>query len=584
MRPFFILLFLFSAYFLHAQQKPVTGKEQINAIIKQIENYNKTIWRTDSTAKRPLGSRTEEAFLKDYQFYTGIEKKLKAINKSNLSFQDLINFELIHHQVKDEISTYQYKSYLNPILSDEGFHTELVWRSNVNFNSQKDAEQYITFLNDIPRYVSENLLLIQEGLALSISQPKSILTGYENTYRQHIVDSITNSVFFKPFLKRPSAINEKDWNVITSQAKISIEKNVVPAFKSIDDFFSNHYLPKTRETIGASHFPNGKSFYENRAKHFTSTDLTSEEVYQIGLLEVARIKSEMNTVMQQVNFKGNIKEFIHFLRTDKQFYATTPEQLLKEAAYISKKADGRLPSLFGKLPRQPYSVEPVPAHLAPTYTAGRYSGAPIESKRAGAYWVNTYDLPSRTLYTLEALTLHEAVPGHHLQIALTKELSLPEFRKNFYVNAFGEGWGLYSEYLGHEMGFYQDPYSLFGRLTYEMWRACRLVIDVGIHAKNWTREQAVSYLAQNTALSMHEVNTEINRYISWPGQALAYKIGEIKIKELRKRAEEALKEDFDVRSFHDMILSNGSVTLSILEKMTDRYIKEQLEKKKKKNV
>jgi uncharacterized protein (DUF885 family) len=292
----------------------------------------------------------------------------------------------------------------------------------------------------------------------------------------------------------------------------------------------------------------------------------------------------MNKVMQQVNFKGDFKSFIQFLRTDKQFYATSPEQLLKEAAFISKKADGKLPSLFGKLPRQPYSVEPVPEHLAPTYTSGRYSGAPINSKRAGAYWVNTYDLPSRTLYTLEALTLHEAVPGHHLQIALTQELDLPEFRKNFYVNAFGEGWGLYSEYLGHEMGFYKDPYSLFGRLTYEMWRACRLVIDVGIHTKNWTREQAVNYLADNTALSLHEVNTEINRYISWPGQALAYKIGEIKIKELRKKTEEALKEDFDVRSFHDMILSNGSVTLSILEKMTDRYIKEQLEKKKKKNA
>lgn len=584
MRPFFILLLLLSAYLLHAQQKPVTGKDQINTIIKEIKNYNKNIWRTDSAANRPLGSRTEEAFLKDYQFYSGIEKKLKAINKSNLSFQNLINVELIHHQVKDEISTYQYKSYLNPILSDEGFHTALVRRSNVNFNSKKDAEQYITLLNDIPRHVSENLLLIQEGLTLGISQPKVILAGYENTYRQHIVDSINNSVFYKPFLKRPSAINEKDWNVITSQAKISIERNVIPAFKSIDDFFSNSYLLKTRETLGASHFPNGKAFYENRVKHFTSTDLTSEEVYQIGLQEVARIKAEMNAVMQQLKFKGNIKEFIHFLRTDKQFYATSPEQLLKEAAYISKKADGKLPSLFGKLPRQPYTVEPVPAHLAPTYTAGRYSGAPIESKRAGAYWVNTYDLPSRTLYTLEALTLHEAVPGHHLQIALTKELDLPEFRKNFYVNAFGEGWGLYSEYLGHEMGFYQDPYSLFGRLTYEMWRACRLVLDVGLHTKNWTREQAVSYLAENTALSMHEVNTEINRYISWPGQALAYKIGEIKIKKLRKKAEEALKEDFDVRSFHDMILSNGSVTLSILEKMTDRYIKEQLEKKKKKNA
>jgi uncharacterized protein (DUF885 family) len=338
--------------------------------------------------------------------------------------------------------------------------------------------------------------------------------------------------------------------------------------------------------------PNGKAFYEDRVKFFTTTNSSSEEVYQVGLKEVERIKIEMDKVLQQVNFKGSFKEFIEVLRTDPKFYPTSGDQLLKEAAYIAKKADGLLPSLFGKLPRQPYSVEPVPDYLAPAYTAGRYSGAPVNSKRAGQYWVNTYNLKSRTLYTLEALTLHEAVPGHHLQIALTQELeNLPEFRKNLYINAFGEGWGLYCEYLGHEMGFYKDPYSLFGRLTYEMWRACRLVIDVGIHTKGWTREQAVSYLADHTALSLHEVNTEINRYISWPGQALAYKMGEIKIKEMRRKAEAALKAGFDVRSFHDMVLSNGTVTLSILEKMTDRYIKEQMNryikeqmKKKKKTI
>jgi uncharacterized protein (DUF885 family) len=256
---------------------------------------------------------------------------------------------------------------------------------------------------------------------------------------------------------------------------------------------------------------------------------------------------------------------------------------LKDAAFIAKTVEGKLPSLFGKLPRQPFTVVPVPEHLAPNYTAGRYSGAPISSTRAGEYWVNTSNLPNRTLYTLESLTLHEAVPGHHLQNALTQELTtLPEFRRNNYINAFGEGWGLYSEYLGHEMGFYKDPYSLFGRLTYEMWRACRLVIDVGIHSKGWTREQAVAYLADNTALSLHEVNTEVNRYILWPGQALAYKMGELKIKEMRQRAEVALKEDFDVRAFHDMVLSNGTVTLSILEKMTDRFIQQQQEKTKKK--
>jgi uncharacterized protein (DUF885 family) len=294
-------------------------------------------------------------------------------------------------------------------------------------------------------------------------------------------------------------------------------------------------------------------------------------------MEVARIKKEMMQVMKQVNFPGTLKEFIANLRTDPKFYAATPEQLLKEASYIAKRVDGILPQFFGKLPRQPYGVQPVPSHLAPTYTAGRYSGAPIRSKRAGNYWVNTYELKSRPLYALESLTLHEAVPGHHLQISLTQELdSLPPFRRNLYVNAFGEGWGLYSEWLGTEMGFYKDPYSYFGRLTYDSWRACRLVIDVGLHAKGWTKEQAVTYLSENTALSLHEVNTEINRYISWPGQALAYKMGELKIKELRKRAEEQLKEKFDIRNFHDLILSQGTVTLSILEQMVDRYIAEKL--------
>ncbi len=283
----------------------------------------------------------------------------------------------------------------------------------------------------------------------------------------------------------------------------------------------------------------------------------------------------MQQVLKDVSFKGTMKDFITFLRTDPKFYATTPEQLLKEASFIAKKADGMLPMLFGKLPRQPYTVEPVPEHLAPTYTAGRYSGAPINSKRAGAYWVNTYDLKSRSLYNLEALTLHEAVPGHHLQISLTKEMTeLPPFRRNLYVNTFGEGWGLYCEFLGTEMGFYKDPYSRFGRLTYEMWRACRLVLDVALHTKGWTREQGVAYLAENTALSLHEVNTEINRYISWPGQALAYKMGELKIKELRKRAEEKLKDKFDVREFHDLVLSQGSVTLKILEAMVDKWIGE----------
>ncbi|MCC3154620.1 DUF885 domain-containing protein [Hymenobacter sp. BT770] len=305
----------------------------------------------------------------------------------------------------------------------------------------------------------------------------------------------------------------------------------------------------------------------------------------MGLQEVSRIRAEMDKVIRDVKFKGDFKAFVSFLRTDPQFHPKTGDELLKDAAFIAKTIEGKLPALFGKLPRQPFTVVAVPEYLAPNYTSGRYSGAPISSKQAGEYWVNTSNLPNRTLYTLESLTLHEAVPGHHLQKSLTQELpNVPEFRRTLYINAFGEGWGLYSEYLGHEMGMYKDPYSLFGRLTYEMWRACRLVIDVGIHTKGWTREQAVTYLADNTALSLLEVNTEVNRYILWPGQALAYKMGELKIKEMRRKAEAALQADFDVRAFHDMVLSNGTVTLTILEKMTDRFIKEQQEKAKKKKA
>jgi uncharacterized protein (DUF885 family) len=575
----FALCFLLLPFFLPAQQQPV--HKDIAAVLTDIKNFNEQEWKRDSSNKRMLRSHTEADILRQYNFYKKMAGKLSAIPQKSLSFDDLINLELLQHQVKDELSTYEYKAYLNPILSDEGFHTALAREANTRFNNKKDAALYINMLKDVPAYVDEYLQLMRKGLSLGISQPRAILQGYEATYAQHIVDTIEQSVFWVPFQQKPTGITAADWQVFQTTGRAAIQHHVISSFKKIKDFFDQEYLVKARTSLGASHFPNGNAFYEDRVKYYTTTSLSAEEVYQVGIKEVARIKQAMDSVMKQVHFNGSFKEFIAFLRTDPQFYPVSAEALLKEAAYIAKKVDGKLPALFGKLPRQPYTVAPVPAYLAPTYTAGRYSGASIKSTRAGEYWVNTYNLPSRTLYTLEALTLHEAVPGHHLQISLTQELAhLPEFRKNLYINAFGEGWGLYSEYLGHEMGFYKDPYSLFGRLTYEMWRACRLVIDVGIHTKDWTREQAVSYLADHTALSMHEVNTEINRYISWPGQALAYKIGEIKIREMRTRAATVLQEDFDVRAFHDMVLSNGSVTLAILEKMTDRFIKQEMAKKK----
>ena len=571
----FVLIFTYALSF--GQHKTTTLAAPIENALTEIRNYQTKEWKEDSALNHPLGSNTEEHFLNRYNFYTGITKALNNIDEASLAYNDQVNLELLKYDIEENISDYKYKAYLNPILADEGFHTSLAYMGSDVFSSKEDCENYLKRIKDIPRYVDENISLMRKGLALGIDQPKAILDGYQNTYEQHIVSDVTKSIFYKPFLKKSFTISDADWQTITNEAKADVMQYAVQSFKKIKTFFDQEYLPKTRKTIGVSNFLDGLAYYQDRVHHYTTTDMTYEEVYQLGLSEVARIKKEMEAVLKEVNYKGNMQQFIQYLRTDPKFYVTTPEQLLKEASYICKKSDGMLSSFFGKLPRQPYGVEAVPAYLAPTYTAGRYSGAPIHSKRAAHYWVNTYDLKSRPLYNLEALTMHESVPGHHLQISLAQELdSLPSFRRNLYVNAFGEGWGLYAEYLGTEMGFYKDPYSHFGRLTYEMWRACRLVLDVALHTKGWTREQGVKYLSENTALSLHEVNTEINRYISWPGQALAYKVGELKIKELRKRAEDKLGNKFDIREFHDTVLSQGSVTLKVLEMMIDKYIAEKL--------
>jgi uncharacterized protein (DUF885 family) len=565
--PFFLLLVCITGF---SQKKEETV---VDKMLQSIDGFQQRENRRDSVLHHPLGSNSEEDFLRRYTFYDSIYTALNKIDTASLAFDAQINLELIKYDVEDQLSEWKFKSYLNPILADEGFHTEIAGMGSQVLTTLKEYENYIQRLKDIPRSVEERLNLMRKGLALGICQPRAILNGYENTYEQHIVTNLEKSVFWKPFLKKPFAISDTDWNRIKTEGRLAVQQYAIEGFKTIKTFFDKEYLPKTRKTIGVSNFPDGLAYYQERTHHYTTTDLSYEEVYQLGLQEVTRIKNEMQQVLQEAKFEGDLKAFIAYLRTDPKFYAPTAEQLLKEASYIAKKSDGMLPQFFGKLPRQPYGVEPVPAHLAPTYTAGRYAGAPLNSKRAGNYWVNVYDLKSRPLYALESLTLHEAVPGHHLQIALTKELNdLPPFRRNLYVNAFGEGWGLYAEYLGTEMGFYKDPYSHFGRLTYEMWRACRLVLDVALHTKGWTREQAVTYLSENTALSLHEVNTEINRYISWPGQALAYKMGELKIKELRKKAEEQLKDKFDIREFHDLVLSQGTVTLKVLERMVNRFI------------
>jgi uncharacterized protein (DUF885 family) len=521
----------------------------------------------------PLGLFIKEYFQAEADFASELLKTLEKINNESLTETEKISIRLLKFKLQETIDYNIYERYLNPLLSDAGFHVSLPYmvRPLTNYEQTK---KYLKKLNTIPNYVDQYLILIREGLEKGVSQPKVIFKGYESTYDTHINATVEDNFFYSPFKNLPESLTKTQKDSVINVAKEVIESKVIPQFKRIKTFFETEYLPKTRTTIGISEIPNGKEYYQNRIDYYTTLNLTADKIHQIGLNEVARIKTEMLKIIDEVEFKGNFADFLKFLRTDKQFYAKTPDELLMIARDMAKRVDAQLPRFFKTLPRKPYGVAPVPDAIAPKYTTGRYIGTKKNSTDPGYYWVNTYDLPSRTLYTLPALTVHEAVPGHHLQGSLNNELgdSIPQFRKDMYLSAYGEGWGLYCEFLAEEMGIYTTPYERFGKLTYEMWRACRLVVDTGIHAKGWTRDQVVDYMSSNTALSIHEINTETDRYISWPGQALSYKIGEMKIRELRKKAEKELGAKFDIREFHEIILEQGTVTLPILENRINAYI------------
>ena len=545
--------------------------EKLEIIIQEYQNHEAYDYKD-----YPLGNFSEEHFRSEKEFAENLLVKLSYIDVKKLDENDNISFELLSFVLEDIVAYYDFERFLNPLLSDSGFHSSLVYnvRPMYNYNQIKN---YLNKLNSIPQYVDQYLPLLRKGLNKGVSQPLIIFNGYESTYNDHITKDFELNYFYSPFKTLPNGLSQTQKDSVLIEAKKAIEKSVVPQFIRIKDFFEKEYYPNTRTTVGVSEIPNGAEFYQNRINYYTTSTLYSaDEIHQIGLKEVARIKEEMIKIIQDLNFKGSFKEFFKFLRTDDQFYAKTPKELLMYARDISKRADEQLPRFFKTLPRKPYGVAPVPDAIAPKYTGGRYVGTSKNSTDPGYYWVNTYDLKSRTLYTIPALTVHEAVPGHHLQSALNNELgdSIPQFRRNLYLSAYGEGWGLYSEFLADEMGIYTTPYEQFGKFTYEMWRACRLVIDTGIHAKGWSREEAVDYMSNNTALSLHEVNTEIDRYISWPGQALSYKIGELKIRELRNKAKLELKEKFDIREFHERILEYGTVTLSTLERRINNYIEE----------
>jgi len=522
-----------------------------------------------------LPSLTPADLARRDQHTRAVAERLHRIDRARLGESDRVSYDLFERDLADALAAYRFKTYEQSITAEGGFHTDFS-RLPVEMPlvTVRDYDNYLARLRAFPAYARQNTELLREGLASGFTLPRAVMEGYTDAIAMHVVDDAGKSVFWKPFASFPAGVPESERERLREAGRAAIRDAVVPAYRDFLAFMRDEYMPHARTTIAAADLPNGRELYAWEVRHFTTLDLTPEAIHALGQKEVERIHGEMLEVMRQTGWKEGLPEFLEYLRHDPRFYAHTPEELLKDAAYIAKRMDGKLPSLFKVLPRQPYTVEPVPADLAPKYTGGRYNGAPIGGRRAGAYWVNTYALETRPLYNLEALTFHEAVPGHHLQISLQQELEeLPDFRRFVYVDAFGEGWGLYSEWLGLEAGFYQDPYSNFGRLSYEMWRACRLVVDTGIHAMGWSRERAIEYLAANTALSRHEVETEVDRYISWPAQALCYKLGELQIKSLRHEAEAALGERFDVREFHDAVLHNGTVTLPILERQVRDYIR-----------
>ncbi len=561
---------------------PVIGSAQniksdsSSELEKIIENYQSH--KGYDNDNYPLGLYTKTYYKAEAEFAKSLLDELQNINAIDLSETDKISLDLLKFTLQDKIDFFEFQRYLNPLLSDSGFHSSLNYQVRP-LQNYFQVKAYLNKLNAIPEFVNQHFVNLSEGLEKGLSQPRVIFNGYESTYNDHIVENFEESFFYSPFKKLPDDLSETQRDSVLVAAKIAIENNVVPQFKKIKKFFELEYLPKTRTSLGVSNTPNGRAYYQNRINFYTtSTQFTADDIHQIGLKEVARIKSEMLKIIDELEFNGSFSDFLEFLRTDEQFYAKTPKELLMIARDMAKRADAQLPRFFKTLPRKPYGVAPVPDAIAPKYTTGRYIGARKNSTNPGYYWVNTYNLPSRTLYTMPALTVHEAVPGHHLQGSLNNELgdSIPQFRRNLYLSAYGEGWGLYCEYLAEDMGMYTTLYELFGKFTYEMWRACRLVVDTGIHDKGWTREQVVNFMASNTALSMHEINTETDRYISWPGQALSYKIGELKIRELRKLAKEKLGAKFDIREFHEVILEQGTVTLSILDNRINKFIDKKL--------
>ncbi len=504
----------------------------------------------------------------------GLLNRYLAYEAQDLSEEQALNYKLLGFVLRQKLLLAEFDTARLPFTNDSGFFNMMSYVSRqTKFKTIDDYEAYAARLSELPRYFEQHITNLRRGIATNYTASEQIVPGIINVVKGLANGEAEAHSFYAPFTKFPNSIPDAEQERLQTLGLQTMNGRVYPAYKKLLVFLEAEYAPAARTKVGIGSSEAGRDYYKALVKYFTTLDMTPDEVHALGLSEVERIRGEMDEVIKQTEFEGSFKEFLAFLRTDEQFYAKSAEDLLKEAAWIAKRVDGQMPKYFGKLARLSYGVMAVPDEIAPNYTTGRYWGGNPAQGLAGNYVVNTYDLSQRPLYNLPALTLHEGVPGHHHQISLAQEMkNVPEFRRNLYPGAFGEGWGLYSEKLGVEMGIYRTPYENFGRLTYEMWRACRLVVDTGMHWKGWTREQAESCFLENSALSPHNIRTEVERYISWPGQALAYKIGELKILELRKRAEDRLGSDFDIRKFHDEVLGAGGIPLNILEERIDMWI------------
>jgi uncharacterized protein (DUF885 family) len=504
-------------------------------------------------------------------------RRLYAIDRNALSESDQLNFELFRRDLQSDVDEYQFKSYLIPFSHRGGVQTLNQTASRLRFSSVQDYEDWLERMSKVGDVVQQTIDRAERGRKEGYVPPAILMERIPDQIATQLVEEGADSPFYEDFADMPASISEEDQRRLREQAVKTIDEVVVPAYRDLARYFEKTYLPASRESIGLSNLPNGSSWYEFLARNYTTTSMTPDEIHRLGLNEVKRIRDEMQLIIDELEFDGDFKAFLNFLRTDPQFYFDTPEELYEAYLATCKRIDPELVKLFGKLPRMPYGVKPIPAATAPDTTTAYYSRPAADGSRAGTYWVNLYMPEVRPKYEIEVLSVHEAMPGHHLQLALQQELGdMPNFRRFSGFTAFVEGWGLYSESLGYDLGLYKDPYSQFGALTYEMWRAVRLVVDTGIHYKGWTRQQAIDFFKDNAAKTEHDIVNEIDRYIGNPGQALAYKIGQLKILALRKSAETQLGDRFDIRAFHDELLGAGALPLDVLERKMDAWLATQL--------